>query len=157
MTKYCESNNDKIQELLASGGFEPAIPTSRINRLDIWYLDFFFGWKIRTKVRIWENKILVWIIHSQMDYPDCLKPPKVRIWGSGLYIDFLNSFHGHISVNFCSILKIFGTVTIRKTRSLSWAHLHIDQINIKKIDFWGLKVYQGLNWHSYDLGVPKCL
>ena len=30
-----------------------------------------------------------------------------------------NLFFGHISVNFCPILKIFGTVTIRKTRSLS--------------------------------------
>ena len=39
MTNCCESNNDKIQELLASGGFEPAIPTSQINRLDIWYTD----------------------------------------------------------------------------------------------------------------------
>ena len=28
LTNCCESNNDKIQELLASGGFEPAIPTS---------------------------------------------------------------------------------------------------------------------------------
>ena len=73
------------------------------------------------------------------------------------YVFLKNPFFGHISVNFCPILKIFGTVTIRKPRSLSWAHLHIDQINIKKIDFWDLKVYQGLNCHSYDLGVPKCL
>ena len=73
------------------------------------------------------------------------------------YVYLKNPFFVHISVNFCPILKIFGTVTIRKTRSLSWAHLLIDQMNIKKINFWGLKVYQGLNWHSYDLGVPKCL
>ena len=46
------------------------------------------------------------------------------------YVFLKNPFFGHISVNFCPILKIFGTVTIRKTRSLSWAHLHIDQIII---------------------------
>ena len=74
-----------------------------------------------------------------------------------IYVYLKNLFFGHISVNFCPILKIFGTVTIRKTRSLSWAHLLIDQINIKKNDFWGLKVYQGLNRHSYDFGVPECL
>ena len=36
-----------------------------------------------------------------------------------IYVYLKNPFFGHISVNFCPILKIFGTVTIRKTRSLS--------------------------------------
>ena len=35
------------------------------------------------------------------------------------YVYLKNPFFVHISVNFCPILKIFGTVTIRKTRSLS--------------------------------------
>merc|ERR1711882_1273 len=52
------------------------------------------------------------------------------------------SFFGHILVNFCPILKIFGTVTIRKTRSL------------RDLVFWPylgqfLSDFENL-WYRYD-------
>ena len=75
------------------------------------------------------------------------------------YVFLKNPFFGHISVNFCPILKIFGTVTIRKTRSLSWAHLLIDQMNISQISIMDTKSFIGilrpLSLMSANLGIDR--
>ena len=52
------------------------------------------------------------------------------------YVFLKNPFFGHIWVNFCPILKIFSTIMIREARSLSYAHILLASINIRKIEIF---------------------